>query len=54
MAVDFCQLQKKESVHNCMKVIHYIFLFREASDLRGITTMKKFVKDSNTPVKNRA
>jgi len=27
-----------------MKVIHYIFLVREALDLPGIATMKKFVK----------
>jgi len=36
--------RKKNQCTNCMKVIHYIFLVREAFDLPGITTMKKFVK----------
>jgi len=35
---------EKESVQNCMKVIYYIFLIREALDLPAITIMKKFVK----------
>jgi len=36
--------RKKNQCTNCMKVIHYIFLIREALDLPGIITMKKFVK----------